>query len=832
MNKTTWVVATLTLFAPIIGPAQDLPTNPGNKQLQLSIQNGISSILADQSIDSVYFLKTGFSAGVQGNYFWNTFGLAGRAGYFANGTDMQALEDFARKRKAPRDRVQMSSGAYKGLYLLTGPAFQSTFNKWRIQSSLEGGLISKPASQVLIGDIASPDIVYYRNVFEESSSFAWSAGLSVSYAISRQILLGVNADYLNTKNEVVNYDIQRGNGHEAKNITSQAGFLNTGLRVSYLFNTPKTREVQSGLATGKRQHKPLATSNDGNDKMDNTIANAGKSNEQQQSDTCRCEDKVMDVKQMSPYVVEIKFATVAEAKEFLDTYQPLLERRDVASGQATGKRQHMTGAQSNPLYQASHNSGTNPLYESKRTTNTGSNTDGNMRGVVQRNAKGEQEFYLLPTVVDLAEVLSFEDGRVTVHVQNYIESNTPSTREAGSGMATGRRTYKAIAVGDLDGDGVDDLMLRSSGTFTGNSTKDITDDPELAWGSMIATGDVDGDGRLDYTLQSSGSDKLHLTSGGVMHEDDWQQQRRDVSSGQSSGKRQARDVSTGQSSGKRQARDVSTGQSTGKRQARDVATGLATGKRQHKPIAIGDLDSDGRPDLLLLSAGHEIKSPRDAASGQASGKRVNKVEALTIKQSILLEADLDGDGEFESMHSVKSPRDAASGQATGKRTAAKEDVYVWKIKFADLDGDGVEEGFVCSGSNKDAMMLRSNVSNTFNIILGEAGDESSRKFNKKAEEGYQSGNEGSANKVVEKTTSGIKQTMQTQVLMTNDTSSNENVQKAGISTSRSNIRTKRLVSSSNGETTIECEIELNGRTYSAVIRAKHDTAKNAIGNIR
>jgi hypothetical protein len=165
------------------------------------------------------------------------------------------------------------------------------------------------------------------------------------------------------------------------------------------------------------------------------------------------------------------------------------------------------------------------------------------------------------------------------------------------------------------------------------------------------------------------------------------------------------------------------------------------------------------------------------------------------------------------MHSVKSPRDAASGQATGKRTAAKEDVYVWKIKFADLDGDGLEDGFVCSGMNKDAMMLRSNVSNTFNIVVGDAGDESS-------------------DKVVEKTTSGIKQTMQTQVLMTNDSTGNDNVQKAGISTSRSNIRTKQLVSSSNGVTVMECEIELNGRIYSAVIKAKHDTAKNAIGNIR
>ena len=770
MNKTTWVVATLAMLAPAAAPAQNLHSGAAaGNQLQLSIQNGLSSFLANPSIDSVYFLKAGFNAGVQGNYYWNSFGLSGRVGYFSNTTDKQALEDFARKRKAPRDRVQLSSDAYRGMYLFTGPAFQSSFNKWRIQSSLEGGLISKPASQVLIGDNLSPDIVYYRNVFDETNSFAWSAGLSVSYAISQQFLLGVNADYLNTKNDVVNYDMQRGNGREGKNITSQAGFLNTGLRLSYLFNTRKAREAGSGMASGKRSKE---TDNSNNGLMNNTASNAGKTNEDQQSDTCRCEDKVMDVKHMSPYIVEIKFASVAEAKDFLDTYEPLLQRRDVASGQASGKRQHMQSLQSNPLYQPSNNEVKNPLYESKRTGSV-SNTPG-MKGIVQRNAQGQQEFYLLPTEVDLAEVLSFEDGRVTVHVQNNVESNNASTREAGSGLATGKRMYKAIAVGDLDGDGVTDLMLRSSKNFTNQSTKDITNDQELVWGSFISAGDVDGDGRADYYLTSSGSNKYHYTNGGVTHEDDWDTQQR-----------------------------------------RDAASGQSSGKRTHKPFSIGDLDGDGQNDLLIVSSGHTIKSPRDAASGQASG-RISKIDAFSIKQGIVLEADLDGDGEFEPMQGVKSPRDVASGQASGKRMASKEDVYVWKIKFAgDLDGDGIADGFVCSGTNKDAVMMRSTVSNTFSLVIGE-------------EDG------GSTNKVVEKATSGIKQTMQTQVLMTNDTTgnTNENTMKAGVSTSRSNIRSSRMVKCADGTCTLECEIELNGRVYTALITARHDIAMNAIRNLK
>lgn len=714
MKNRTWLAMTLLLackgmLAQSAGPAL-------GRQLQISLHNGVSSLVTSSALDSVYFVKAGYQAGLEGNYYWNNFGLAGSIGYFSNAANRQALEDFARTRKAPRDRVLISGSTNKGMYFFTGPAFQSVFNKWRLQSSLEAGLISKPSGQVLIGDNTSRDVVYYRNVFDNSSSFAWSAGLSLSYALSSQISLGINADYLNTKNEVVNYDILRGGGHDAKNITSQSGLVNTGIKLSYLFNTIKSREAGSGIATGKR------TAND-NGVINSIAANTGKALEpqttqQKPQDTCRCQDKVMEVYEMEPYVVEIQFATVQEAKAFLDTYEPLLSRREVGSGMATGKRY----ANSNPLYQdkgtqgnpmsQNKSSGNNPLYEDKGTkgdnplfqgknaqgTNPlyeGSGTQGTnplyqksnrsiataqgSRGIVHADAQGQQAFYVLPTAIDLSEILSLEDGRVTVHVQSGSSKGDAgmSSREAGSGIATGRRTYKAITVGDLDGDGLNDLMLQSS---------------------------------------------------------------------------------------------------------------------------------------------NGVISPRDHATGQASGKRISKIDAFTVKQGIVIEADLDGDGEFEPLQQVDPPRDVSSGQSGGRRMA-KQDVYVWKIKYTgDLDGDGMPDGFVCSGMNRGADLFGS-ASKEFSISLQD--------------------DDGTGNaKAVEKATSGVKQTMQTQVLIINDNPNDNSTttptQKTGISTSRSNIRTKKIMSCGDGACVMSCEIELDGQVYNALItaRSKHDTAKNAIGNIR
>ncbi|HKP32553.1 MAG TPA: VCBS repeat-containing protein [Chitinophagaceae bacterium] len=780
-----------------------------NNPIQLTLQSGLSNFMQGGSVDSNYFLKGGVYSSLEGNYFWKNFGVGARAGFFTNSIDKNALVEFAKSRKAAPGRTDMITDSYKGFYLMSGPAFQSSFEKWKVQSSLLGGLFNRPGGSVGVTEKGAADLVYYKNIYDQASSFAWSAGLSVGYGISRNINVGVHADYLTTKNNLTNYDMLRGGGHEGKSVSEQAGFLNTGVKLTYSF-VSKPRDAASGQASGK---------------MNDISQNAGMvQNEQKSSDTCKCENKLMDAEQMVPHVVEIEFNTVDEAQKFLSTYKPLLEARAASSGLASGKRQHspvvfkstsVGGGNASPLYDAQGLEKSNPLYQDNGLAGTNPMHKGNdkrssmagesLRGMVVKKADGSQVFAFLPFEVDLAEVLSFEDGRVTVTISNktWDEGASQSEeREVQSGLATGKRQYAAVAIGDLDGDGKADYILRSA-SFSSGTARDVTNDANLTWGKYVVAGDVNGDGFDDYILQSGGEGKFKYTSGGIMHEDSWDQQKR------------------------------------------DAASGLSTGKRQHKPMAIGDLDNDGLTDYVIISLNHEIKSPRDVATGQSSGKR-SKIESFTIKQSILLEADLDGDGEMEMVSDVKAPRDVATGQSSGKRMKAKEKVNVWHIKFAkDLDDDGLYEGFLMSKDN-DEMTIKSNQTRVA-LASGDLDGDGVAEFNHEVKSprdvatGQSSGkrmstNEGPA-KVVEKATSGVKQTMQTQVLVVND-NSNEGTDPTNktVNTTRANIKRHQAVACSDGSCAFDCVIELDGVSYHArvvsVLKTRHDTVKNSIGNIR
>lgn len=185
-----------------------------------------------------------------------------------------------------------------------------------------------------------------------------------------------------------------------------------------------------------------------------------------------------------------------------------------------------------------------------------------------------------------------------------------------------------------------------------------------------------------------------------------------------------------------------------------------------------------RPGSYRLKADATVHTPRDPATGQASGKRVQAPSATA---------------------EVKSPRDVATGQASGKRTPTAEQEN--------------NEGDASAAANRTINTSRSNIKN---------------------------------------------QRVSAEIIMGDD--DEPPTTKAGVSTSRSNIRTKQslnvpadtdevlavqLLAEETANTKrafvlphvleksgLLMQVGANGQLMGRLLKTRHDTVKNAIGNIR
>ena len=277
---------------------------------------------------------------------------------------------------------------------------------------------------------------------------------------------------------------------------------------------------------------------------------------------------------------------------------------------------------------------------------------------------------------------------------------------------------------------------------------------------------------------------------------------------------QPRDVASGQASGKisRQQIDelIDEGANVYVYTARDAASGQATGKRSHQP--------------------------RDAASGQATGKRSYQPRDVASGQS-------SGKRNYQ-------PRDAATGQASGKRTHHpllwSNDPYVEDAQSRTIDPYSEDAVFFIGGSaGKDVNFVI-----PLNLYAENISLPSNTNTPVQSVKATKSRSNIQNNRTATKTRSNIQNNR-----VGNSSPGTPEQPKSSINTSRSNIKNQRLADSgdlanagnievismsrircADGAGKINAIVYIEGIPYDAVIsgvlKTKHDTAKNSIGNIR
>jgi hypothetical protein len=218
---------------------------------QLSPQYGIN--MKGDQVDSLLFRGNGPGFKMDASYSFGNFGFGVSSGFVSSQTDKTKINEFLSRNGIPFDQMIINTGTQQNMYVLLGPN-ASFGDKIRAGLHAKGGLFINNGGFINIKRQGAVNSIYRNEPSSKSIYPGFVTGVNVDYHLSDLLTIGFGTDYLNTKTEVVNYDTRRGAAIEGLKLSKNISNVMAGISIKYNIKSP--RDAATGLATGRQLGKP------------------------------------------------------------------------------------------------------------------------------------------------------------------------------------------------------------------------------------------------------------------------------------------------------------------------------------------------------------------------------------------------------------------------------------------------------------------------------------------------------------------------------------------------------------------------------------------------